>query len=808
MAKNRYICVHGHFYQPPRENAWLEKVEYQDSAEPYHDWNERITFECYGPNSASRILSDDRRIVDIVNNYSKMSFNFGPTLLSWLEINKPKTYRQIIEADAESKKVFGGHGSAMAQVYNHIIMPLANRRDKETQVIWGMKDFEWRFGRKPEGMWLAETAVDLETLEVLAECGIEFTVLAPRQAKRYRKFGSSKWVDGIDPKVPYVCNLPSGKKISLFFYDGERSQAVAFKGLLQDGKEFANYLIDGFDDRHENQLMHIATDGESYGHHHRYGDMALAYCIRYIENNDLARVTNYAEYLEINPPEHEVEIHDNSSWSCVHGVERWRSNCGCSSGGHSDWNQEWRGPLRNTFDWLRDELEKIYEDYMGKHTKDPWMLRNEYIDILLKRTPERVEAFLEKHFGNLSNEYRTHVMRLLEMQRHALLMYTSCAWFFDEISGIETVQVMQYACRAIQLAESETDVKLNDEFIERIARAKSNLPEYIDGVGVYNKFVKPSMLSLTQIGMHYAVSSLFVEDPDDITVFNYTCRSSEFRRIIQGSQKLALGRTHVRSKVTLSEKKFSFVALYLGQHHLVGKAFQDIPKEEWAVFADEVTSAFQESNLANVIEVLRLYPEQRSFSFFDMFKDEQIKMLNDILEESQSLAASSYRKINNRNYNVINVMRNSHLNPPRMLVRNLEMVLNNELRELFSNGGTGISITDLRRVVGEIKKWEFSIDHEELDFICAHKLNGMLEHFGSPGDSAPEKFQHLLSNMREALELLTRVGIYPELNEIQDVVYHYLRSSSADIKADVREELFHFAEYINLDVERFKEIKA
>ncbi|HKL03844.1 MAG TPA: hypothetical protein VJ911_09220, partial [Cryomorphaceae bacterium] len=320
----------------------MEKIEYQDSASPYHDWNERITKECYGPNGVSRILSDDGRIVDIVNNYSRLSFNFGPTLLSWMELNSPKTYERILEADKRSMKRFGGHGSAMAQVYNHIIMPLANRRDKETQVIWGLRDFEKRFGRKADGMWLAETAVDTETLEVLAEQGLKFTVLAPRQAKRYKKMGDSNWTDGIDSKVPYTIKLPSGKSISLFFYDGERSQAVAFKGLLKDGKEFANYLVEAFDERTENQLVHIATDGESYGHHHRNGDMALAYCIRYIENNNLATVTNYAQYLEINPPDREVEIHDNSSWSCVHGVERWRSNCGCNSGGRPGWDQQWR----------------------------------------------------------------------------------------------------------------------------------------------------------------------------------------------------------------------------------------------------------------------------------------------------------------------------------------------------------------------------------------------------------------------------------------------------------------------------------
>jgi len=308
--------------------------------------------------------------------------------------------------------------------------------------------------------------------------------------------------------------------------------------------------------------------------------------------------------------------------------------------------------------------------------------------------------------------------------------------------------------------------------------------------------------------MQYAVSSLFAEDPNNLTVFNYQCKSTDFKRMVQGSQRLALGQTHVRSKVTLSEKHFSFLVLYLGQHHLIGKAFENIPEKEYQAFADKVTRAFQDSNVAEVIELFRSYPEQRSFSFFDMFKDEQIKMVNDVLEEGLSLAASSYRKINNRNYNVINVMHNSHLNPPRMLVRNLEMVLNNELRELFANGELRIAIRDLKRVVGEIKKWNFSIDHTELDFICANKLNRMLATHGEPSKKSPEKFGHLVANMREALEILATVGIYPELNEIQDVVFHYLQHFSGDSSPEVRDELYRFAEHINIETDQFKKVKA
>ena len=806
---NRFICVHGHFYQPPRENAWLEKIEYQDSAAPFHDWNERINHECYMPNGVSRILNEDRKIVDIVNNYARMSFNFGPTLLSWMEQNAPKAYSRVLNADKESMKRFGGHGSAMAQVYNHVIMPLANRRDKETQVIWGLKDFEYRFGRKAEGMWLAETAVDTETLEVLAEQGLKFTVLAPRQAKRFKLLNAENWKDGIDSKLPYICKLPSGKSINLFFYDGDRSEAVAFKGLLKDGKEFANYLIEAFDNREENQLVNIATDGESYGHHHRHGDMALAYCIRYIEEHNLATITNYSEYLELNPPAHEVEIFENSSWSCVHGIERWRSNCGCNSGGRPQWSQEWRKPLRDTLNWLRDKLEQLYVKELKPYKVDPWALRNRYIDVLLNRDPERSEEFLKDEFGSLGKPERTHIMRLLEMQRHELLMFTSCGWFFDEISGIETVQILQYACRAIQLAESESTVNLHSEFLKQISKAKSNLNNFADGADVYTQKVLPSQLTLTQIGMHYAVASLYAENLDDIDIFNYTCKSSHFKRITQGTQRLVVGRTHVKSKVTLSEKHFSYIVLYFGQHHFVGKAFEEIPIDYYEDFVSRIIEAFENSHLSEVLELFKLYPEQRNFSFFDMFKDEQIKLLNGIVDYSMSLAATSYKKINDRNYNLLNVMRTKHLDPPKMLVRNLEMVLNNELQEVFkSENGNRIDIMALETSVETIERWNFRIESTDLEFLCTHKLEALLAGLGELNNGNRKRAKAIIRNVRSSLELLARVDVYPELNNIQDVVFTYIKKLPKNIAADTRSVLYNFAEYINLDVSSTMEPKV
>ncbi len=387
---DRYLCIHCHFYQPPRENPWLEIIEQQDSAYPYHDWNERINAECYAPNAASRILTADNRITRIVNNYSRISFNVGPTLLSWMADRAPETYQAILDADVESKKRFYGHGSAIAQVYNHMIMPLANRRDKQTQVVWGLRDFQYRFHRDPEGMWLAETAVDIETLEVLADNGIKFTVLAPSQAKAERRETTTKFknVEGgkIDPTRPYVCNLPSGRSISLFFYDGPISRAVAFEGLLSDGERFANRLMSGFSpDRRWKQLMHIATDGETYGHHHFKGEMALTYALHHIESKKLAQLTNYSEYLTINPPTHEVEILSNTAWSCSHGLGRWSINCGCNSGGKPGWNQSWRAPLRDALDHLRDSLIEPFETKAAEFLTDPWLARDEYVNLVLDR---------------------------------------------------------------------------------------------------------------------------------------------------------------------------------------------------------------------------------------------------------------------------------------------------------------------------------------------------------------------------------------------------------------------------------------
>ena len=645
----RFICIHGHFYQPPRENPWLEAIELQDSAYPYHDWNERITAECYAPNGASRILDAENRIERIVNNYASISSNFGPTLLAWMQVYAPQVYRRVLEADRESQGNFSGHGSAMAQVYNHMILPLANARDKRTQVLWGIRDFEFRFGRRPEGLWLAETAVDVETLETLAAAGIQFTVLSPHQASRTRPQNCRAWRDvkggRIDPSTAYLQRLPSGRTISLFFYDGPISRAVAFENLLDRGENLAHRLAGAFSDSRDwPQIVHMATDGETYGHHRRHADMALAYALHYITVNHLAHLTNYPEFLEKYPPTHEVQIIENSSWSCVHGVERWRSNCGCNSGGHPGWNQEWRRPLRDALDWLRDRLATEFDARGSALFADPWQARDVYIDVVLDRSRASVDRFFhDQALVPLSQEERVTALKLMELQRHAMLMYTSCGWFFDELSGIETVQVIQYAARALQLAEELTGRGIEGEFLKRLELAKSNLSAYGDGRGIFEKFVKPTVVDLKKVGAHYAISAVFEDYDDETRIYCYMVHRDDFRLLKAGKARLALGRIRICSEITEESEVISFGVLHLGDQNVYGGVRIFEGEEAYRGMVGASTDVFRRGDVPELIRTVDRHFGSGTFSLRYLFRDEQRRIVNNILDQATAEASALNR---------------------------------------------------------------------------------------------------------------------------------------------------------------------
>ncbi|MGH8873291.1 MAG: DUF3536 domain-containing protein [Acidimicrobiia bacterium] len=489
---NKFICVHGHFYQPPRENPFTGDVAEQPTAAPWHDWNERITEESYAANTRARILDGNGEVIRTVNTYERISFDFGPTLLSWLEHAAPETYRAIIEADAASARRFGGQGSAMAQSYNHTILPLSNHRDKVTQVRWGIADFEHRFDRRPEGMWLPETAADTQTLEVLAREGIRFTILSPYQAASVQgDDGAWTEVDGgrIDTTVAYRVDLGGDRSITVFFYDGPLSREIAFNKLLDDGRELAHRLLEAAGEHgDEPRLAHVATDGETYGHHHRHGEMALAVALETIDADPTSRLTNYSEFLSMHPPTLEASIIEDTSWSCAHGVERWRADCGCRTGREPTGHQRWRGPLRSALDWLRDELIEPFETVGAGLLHDPWQARDDYIEVIVGGSD--VE-FLDRHaVPGLSAEQREKAIGLLEIQHRAMLMYTSCGWFFDDISGLETVFVLRHAGRVAELARQVLGVDLEPELMARLEAAPSNV-EGMTGRSVYEREVSP-----------------------------------------------------------------------------------------------------------------------------------------------------------------------------------------------------------------------------------------------------------------------------------------------------------------------------
>jgi alpha-amylase/alpha-mannosidase (GH57 family) len=776
----KFVCIHGHFYQPPRENPWLEAVELQDSASPYHDWNERITAECYSPNAHARFVDGEGRIERISSNYSKMSFNFGPTLLSWLKDKAPDVHQAILDADKEGQQRFSGHGPALAQCYNHMIMPLANRRDKFTQVRWGIRDFEFRFGRPPEGMWLPECAADNESLDVLAELGIKFTILSPFQAKRVRPLEGGEWRDvnggKVDPKQPYLVKLPSGRTITVFFYDGPVSQAVAFEKLLDNGERFAGRITGAFLEEDRNQLVHLATDGESYGHHHHFGEMALAYALHVMENSPDTRLTIYGEYLEQNPPIEEAEIHEPSAWSCSHGVERWRSNCGCNSGGRPGWNQNWRKPLREALDWLRDQLAPLYESKAGEFLNDPWKTRDEYINVILDRNPENIQRFLNENAKRqLSEADEVTVLRLLEMQRHAMLMYTSCGWFFDELSGIETVQVIHYAARAIQLANDLLHENLEPRFLELLAKAKSNLREHRDGRHIYEKWVRPAITTRETVGAHYAVSSLFESYPDEARIYSFKITQLDRQLFTAGHARLAIGRLKIASEITRNSDLLAYSVLHLGDHNLTCGVRPDGDQKFYETMLNEMRDAFQRADFAEIVRLTDQHFGQGLYTIKNLFRDEQRKVLNQILTATRDDIYNTYHLITDRYAPMMRFLAGLGVPPLPQLEAATRFVLNGELRRQFENGE--FDLERVRSLLTEIEMTKVPLDTNELNFAVTQYLERMSEQFQkTPDDLA------LLKRLTDAASAIKTMPLDPNLLKSQNTYYALLQARGPEFR--------------------------
>ena len=716
-----YVTVHGHFYQPPRENPYLDAIERQPSATPFHDWNERIHWECYRPNAFARVLNDQGELLGIVNNYEYMSFNIGPTLMSWLERYDVEVYQRILEADAKSTQRLHGHGNAIAQVYNHIIMPLANERDKYTQIRWGKADFKSRFGRDPEGIWLAETAVDYATLEALVAEDICFIVLAPSQAQRCRPFPSEydpqpEWheVGGsqIDPTRPYRCYLkPSLSVVSsplsankatmsesteglpyidIFFYDGPISRDMGFSDVVYSSTHFAGRVgaaVRG--DHRPAQLISVATDGETFGHHKKGTEKTLAYAFIGEFPRHGWTVTNFAHYLSLNPPSWEVELKSITAWSCAHGVDRWQDDCGCGGEG-GVWHQRWRRPLRNALNWLRDQLIEVYEEYGSKLFRDPWLARDEYIQVLRDRSPASVSSFLSRHqTRKLQAAEQIDALRLLEMQRHALFMFTSCGWFFEEISRPEGTQILRYAARALELAGDVAGVQLEKGFLKRLGLAESNVPHFKHGGEIYRQLVLTAQIGFKQVAAHYAITSLFnnhnnAPSTQDTSanfhsyqkaVYCYTANELDYQMQRMGALSMAVGHLKLVSDITWESENLVFAVLHLGgwDFHCCIQPFTG--RRDYSNLKEKLFASLQQASAAQVILVMTQIFGGEAFSLQNLFAEERHRIMRLLSQETLTRLDQLYTQTYREYYGVIMAFHRDELAVPQELQVAAEIAL-------------------------------------------------------------------------------------------------------------------------------------
>jgi len=782
------ICIHGHFYQPPRENPWLEAVERQESANPYHDWNERILHECYLPNSKARVFANDGTIENIVSNFERISFNFGPTLMSWLEQAHPESYQRILDADRKSRSLHKGHGNAIAQVYNHMIMPLANRQDKITQVKWGVDEFRFRFGREPESIWLAETACNEETLEVVVEEGMKYLILEPHQAHFVRPL-AGEWTDvsggQIDPRQPYRYFLEKypDKFIDIFFYDGPISKSVGFEDVLADSVHFMNRIEGAIVDSERPQLIHIATDGETYGHHKAFGDRVLAYLLFVKAPGRNYRIVNYGEFLEENPPQFEVKLKkgdsgEGTSWSCAHGVKRWKEHCGCRGGGPPEWHQHWRTPLRDSLDWLRDSLAALFEEQGSNYFKDVWAARIDYIHVILDRSVPNIHRFMKKHaLRELDHDEVSFCLKLLEMQRYSMLMYTSCGWFFTEISGIETVQILQYAARAIQLALEISGKNLEHHFLGMLTEAKSNVEVYKDGRGVYEKLVKKSVANLDHIVSYYAVGSIFEDYYDTSTnrldIYSFNLQVQYQRKESFGNTTLNLGRVKVSSKITLEEREFVFAVVQIGVYDFRCSVKAFLGQQDFEELEADIFNELHDMHIVELFKKMdRLFGE-KYFALKDLLIEDRLRIITRLTKRQIGNLSKFYERVYDESRRINEIYGSINLPIPAELRYVVEHVLTKrvieELKILSALGFPLRKASPLYRLIETAKSFNVDLQQSAIPVFFNAELNKRVKTFiGDPREEVVNECVNLH-------KIAQKIGVYLDLREAQDGMFFLIK---------------------------------
>ena len=806
-----YVVIHGHFYQPPRENPWIEQIEVELSAHPYHDWNGRINAECYGPNAAARIYDGQRRILDIINNYEYISFNFGPTLLSWLENHAPATYRAVLEADRQSLARLG-HGNALAQAYNHMILPLASLRDRQTQVIWGLKDFEHRFQRRAAALWLPETAVNYPTLATLVEQGMKFVILSPHQARRVRPLTGGAWqpvqAHTLDTTQAYRCFLPegpggSGKRryIEVFFYNGAVAADISFGDLLTDSNRLTARLVEGFaPGRLTPQILTVATDGENYGHHKKFGELALAHVLTQALPQRGFKLTNYPAFLELAPPRMEVELYlgpdgAGSSWSCPHGVGRWKENCGCATGGLPHWHQRWRKPLREAFDYLSERLAMLFETEGQRFFKDPWAARNAYIEVILNRShPVMGEFFSREGAPKLKESNWVPALKLMEMQRHALLMYTSCGWFFADLAGLETLQVLEYAARALQLGQDFTAEPLEEPFLERLERAVSNLPEEGTGRHLYLKRVKPAVVDFPKVANQWAISWLKDRERQCPTkVYHYHAEPLEHEEQAQGSMVLAGGLLRLTSGITLESRTLAFFTAFMGSYLYRTQVAENLSTQKFKALKQElfeVLQAFPE----DLIPLMARRLGERYYTVHDLFREEKLGVFQDLLKHTQEEALALITHNFEDARTLLKAIAADGLPLPRLYRALGEITLNRRLvellRELEPQPELLPASAEILELVEEAAILGLQLESGEGARILSRILLRHLKDLA--GDFKPAT----ATRLKEFLNLVNRIPLTLDLTEAQNYIFTLMKEKfpAAAARAPLEPEARSLAE--------------
>lgn len=790
----RFACIHGHFYQPPRENPWLEVVEVQDTAAPFHDWNQRVTAECYAPNAAARVLSPAGKIESIVNNYQRISFNFGPTLLDWMAGEAPEVVGALKEADQISAQRWG-HGNALAQVYNHLIMPLATRRDKLTQIRWGMRDFEHHFGRRPEGMWLAETAVDMESLELMAAEGLKFTILAPHQAQALHPPGGRDWQqvgsEGVDGSRPYRVATPAGD-IAVFFYQGPLSRGVAFEGLLDDGARFAARIKESLP-RGDAPLLLLATDGESYGHHHRFGEMALAFALNRLEQDPTVELTNLAAYLADHPPQWEARIAENTSWSCPHGVERWRSGCGCALNPGQGWSQAWRTPLRQAVDHLLERLGGLMDEEGGRLLGDPWAARDDYVGLILDSSLEAREKFLAKHQGHeLSPEEKVRVLKLMESQRWGLFAATSCAWFFDDLAGIEAVQNLRFAARSLQLAGELDGGGWEEEMTGILAQARSNQPGEGDGADVWRRWVAPTRVGARRVAAHAAISGVMGEEPPPEQLFIYDLVSSGHRHRSNLGLDLSWGRLTVTNHRLGQPHQLIYAALHPGGHEFVAQVAYDPGDWDPASLEKPVEPLLRMLDQRAIKELMAKSLGGEAFTLGDLFLEGRRSLAQEMLSRTLASEFDLARNLYETHRDTMRFLQGINVPRPKLFEALASAVLAGELIQMLTGDPRSLSPGRLGEVISQARELGLDLKGPRVRRAAEEALSAEVAALAADPQAAEP-----LERAGAILDLADALALEPNLWQAQNIVFGLAQKMGRE---NLPEELAALGRRLNLDL--------